>query len=258
MTNPDITTCLNCGEKFSGDYCPHCGQKAATARLTVASSLKRILSIISSMDSTFFRTMGNLFWRPGHMVRDFLQGKRVRYVNPVTLLSSLVAIYLFVAFIFGFAPGEVHILQDEALAENVHSDSLSKLFEALSAILSNKIVNSLVSAFICLLPFSLMFKGKGLNLAEHFCALLYCACLEFCLSLLFRGIEAIGLRLSLFAFLDYLLYILIPVFVYKQMLGIGWWSSLWRSFIAIILTWTAVALLVILTFGIFYGVDAIA
>lgn len=266
-------TCLNCGTEFTGEYCPKCGQKASTARITVKKSVQSLMATITALDGRFFRTMGNLFWRPGHLVRDYITGKRALYVHPVSLLSTLVAVYLFVIFIFGIDPGSIHILSDDYMAENVHSDSLTALFSHLSVILSNKVVSSLLSAFICLLPFALMFRRKTiatpanpisdgavsmkLNLAEHFCALVYAACLDFTLSVVLKLAEAAGMSHPTATSIDNLLFMLIPIVVYKQLYGVSWWSALWRGFVAIMLTLTALALLIILVFGITYGIDAV-
>lgn len=267
-------TCLNCGTVFTGDYCPECGQKASTDRITVRLALQSLIATITSLDGKFFRTMGNLFWRPGHLVRDYISGKRALYMHPVRLLSTLVAIYLFVVFIFSLDPGSIQILSDDIMAENVHSDSLTALLARISVMLNNKVISSLLSAFICLLPFALMFRHKTiatpgnsissgsrsmkLNLAEHFCALAYAACLDFTISIILKLAETVGLNHSASISLGNLLFLLIPVAVYKQLYGVSWWSSLWRGITAILLTLTALALLIILTFGISYGIDAVS
>lgn len=271
--NVDACTCLNCGAVFTGEYCPECGQKAATGRITVSKALQSLLAAVTSLDGRFFRTMGNLFWRPGHLVRDYITGKRSGYMHPVSLLSTLVAVYLLVIFFFGVEPGSINIMNDEYMAENVHSDTLAAIFVRLSVMLNNKVVSSLLSAFVCLLPFALMFRGKKistpansisagegsmkLNIAEHFCALVYAACLDFTLSVILKLAETIGMSHPIATSLDNLLFLLVPVVVYRQLYGVSWWSALWRGLLAIILTLTALALLVILIFGITYGIDAV-
>lgn len=272
-TDVETCTCLNCGAVFTGEYCPECGQKAATGRITVRKAVQSILAAVTSLDGRFFRTMGNLFWRPGHLVRDYITGKRFRYMHPVSLLSTLVAVYLFVIFIFGVEPGSINIMNDEYMSENVHSDTLAALFAHLSVMLSNKVVSSLLSAFVCLLPFALMFRRKRittpenaisagacsmkLNLAEHFCALVYAACLDFTLSVILKLAETLGMSHPIATSLDNLLFLLVPLVVYKQLYGVNWWSAIWRGFFAITLTLIALALLVILIFGITYGIDAV-
>lgn len=273
MKEREDCTCLNCGAVFTGEYCPECGQKAATGRITVRKAVQSLLAAVTSLDGRFFRTMGNLFWRPGHLVRDYISGKRARYVHPVRLLTTLVAIYLFVIFIFGVEPESVNIMNDDYMAKNVHSDTLVALFSYLSVMLSNKVVSSLLSAFVCLLPFALMFRGKKistpentisagegsmkLNLAEHFCALVYAACLDFTLSVILKLAEAIGMNHPIAVSLDNLLFLLVPVLVYKQLYGVSWWSALWRGVLAITLALTTLALLIILVFGITYGIDSV-
>lgn len=262
------TRCLNCGEMFSGDFCPNCGQKASTGRITVKSSFQSFLAAVSSMDSAFFRTMGNLLWRPGNLVREYICGRRVRYVHPVKLLTSLVAVYLLVAFIFGINPGEVNVVDVETMDNLVHSESLESAIHFLSNVLNNKVASSLLLAFICLMPFALMFRSKTvarpdgsqsrLNVAEHFCALVYVACVEFAFSMVLKLAESMGVSHNLISSIDGLQFLIVPILLYRQMLEISWWSSVWRSISALILTLAGLIFWVIFAFGMFYGIDAVS
>lgn len=261
--------CLNCGTAFTGDYCPCCGQKASTGRITVKRSVQRLLAAMASLDGRFLKTMGNLFWRPGHLVRDYITGKRAMYVHPVSLLSALVAIYIFLIFAFGMEAGKVEIVSEDIISENVHSTTLKSLISHMNVMLGNKVVSSLLSAFVCLFPFALMFWRKRiptpansiscgkdsirLNLAEHFCALVYTACLYFTLSFVLKLAQYAGLSNPAASNLDILLYVLMPIVVYKQLYKAGWWTAIWRCLLAMLL---ALAIL-ISVFGLTYGIDQV-
>ena len=43
-----------------------------------------------------FRTLGELFWRPGYMIRDYLQGMQMAYFPPFKMFFLLVALTLLV------------------------------------------------------------------------------------------------------------------------------------------------------------------
>lgn len=89
-------TCLNCGTVFRGNYCPGCQQKASTGRICISTALKTIFSIFSKMDSGLLHTIIDLLYRPGYMVRDYLQGRRTEYINPVKLLIILAGLCMII------------------------------------------------------------------------------------------------------------------------------------------------------------------
>ena len=72
-----------------GDRAPVDGTRI-TMRGVVHTALEGVLSV----DKGVFRTLGELFWRPGYMIRDYIQGKRECYTRPFTLLFVLAAFFL--------------------------------------------------------------------------------------------------------------------------------------------------------------------
>lgn len=84
--------CPNCDEPISGEkYCPNCGQKTNNHRLTVQHFISETLSNFFAFDGRFFLTFKVLFTKPGRVARNFINGQRMRYMNPVRIyfLSSL-------------------------------------------------------------------------------------------------------------------------------------------------------------------------
>lgn len=76
--------CLNCGSLVEGaNFCSECGQVNDTRRLSTWELIGESLSNFFAVDGRIFRTIANVFWRPGVVARDFATGKRVRYMNPV-------------------------------------------------------------------------------------------------------------------------------------------------------------------------------
>lgn len=84
--------CLNCEHPYSGKYCPECGQSAHEGRIDARYFLHDIPHSIFHIDKGFFYTLFSLFVRPGTMIRDFLEGRRVKYFKPfayVILMSTI-------------------------------------------------------------------------------------------------------------------------------------------------------------------------
>ena len=85
--------CKNCGETFSGSYCPRCGQIASVARLSLVNMSRTFLNTWGAGDSSLFRTISHLLWRPGYMIGDYLDGHRRPYLQPFKTLFVVSAIF---------------------------------------------------------------------------------------------------------------------------------------------------------------------
>lgn len=97
-------TCLNCGEQVTTAYCGHCGQKAETHRFTIRHFIEHdIVHGMFHLDIGFLHTAKQLFTRPGYAIREYIEGKRISYFNPVTFLLLLIAFNLFVQISTGFS-----------------------------------------------------------------------------------------------------------------------------------------------------------
>ena len=85
--------CENCGSALTGRYCSSCGQR----RESPVHSLWHFTSVaaedLTHADSRLWRTLGALLFRPGQLTREFLAGRRVRYLPPVRL-------YLVISLVF--------------------------------------------------------------------------------------------------------------------------------------------------------------
>lgn len=147
-------SCLNCGYSVSDEFCPHCGQKTDTARVTPKSLFKNdILGSIWHMEARFFNTLKDIITRPGQTAMDYISGKRIRYNNFIPLLMVLFSFnVLGLHYYEKFAPPEV-------LAED--SDIKDFLSKYSKAILFVVIPMLAVNAYF-------IFKRIKLNIAEHF------------------------------------------------------------------------------------------
>ncbi len=78
---PQDIQCLNCQTTFSGWFCPDCGQKAQTKRLTTLTVIHDFIDALSDSDRGFLKTCIDLSQHPGNMLKDYLAGKRKRYLS---------------------------------------------------------------------------------------------------------------------------------------------------------------------------------
>lgn len=92
--NGNSCKCKNCGNTFTGNHCPDCGQNRNTPRFTLRNAFQNILSGFFNIDNGFSRNLLELLYRPGYMIRDYLDGKRVHYFKPFQSLFVLAALYI--------------------------------------------------------------------------------------------------------------------------------------------------------------------
>ncbi len=86
--------CKSCGTTFIGNYCNRCGQSRDTPRYHFRYALRNIFGGLTNIGSGFLRTIIDLFYRPGHMIRDYIGGKRIVYFRPFHMMFVLAAIYI--------------------------------------------------------------------------------------------------------------------------------------------------------------------
>ena len=87
-------TCRNCGQTFTGNFCPRCGQSRGIYRFQLRHAPGNILRSLFRVDGKFGHTLIALLYRPGHLMRGFMQGRRAAYSMPLQTLFLLVAFYL--------------------------------------------------------------------------------------------------------------------------------------------------------------------
>lgn len=87
--------CKNCHNVFHGKYCNNCGQTADTHRINAHFLWHDIQHGLLHFDEGIPYSIKQLFTRPGHSIREFIEGKRVRHFKPLSLVAVLAAFYGF-------------------------------------------------------------------------------------------------------------------------------------------------------------------
>ena len=88
-------TCKNCNQTFKGHYCNNCGQPADTHKINAHFLWHDIQHGLLHFDNGIPYSIKQLFIRPGHSIREFIEGKRVRHFKPLSLVAVLGALYGF-------------------------------------------------------------------------------------------------------------------------------------------------------------------
>lgn len=87
--------CANCGAPLGGQFCGNCGQNSHIHR-TLGGVFHDFVHGITHFDGKTWQTLPMLLFRPGKLTRDYIAGKRARYVAPVPLFLLVVFLMFFV------------------------------------------------------------------------------------------------------------------------------------------------------------------
>jgi Protein of unknown function (DUF3667) len=96
-------TCLNCHAPLHGDFCNMCGQKDSDYRRPYWTFLEDVTDNLLSPDSRIWRTLAVLALLPGAMTRDYIAGKRARYLPPIRFFLVSIIVFFFTVSIFDVA-----------------------------------------------------------------------------------------------------------------------------------------------------------
>ncbi len=81
--------CANCGAPLGGEYCASCGQPAHFHR-SLGHMFEEMLHGVAHFDTRAWRTLPMLVLKPGKLTRDYVFGRRARYISPLALFLFLV------------------------------------------------------------------------------------------------------------------------------------------------------------------------
>ena len=85
--------CRNCGTPAPLEFCPSCGQETAPHPPTLFEFLHEFVGHYVALEGVLWQTLRLLVTRPGQLTREYLEGRRRRYVLPLRL-------YLTCSFLF--------------------------------------------------------------------------------------------------------------------------------------------------------------
>lgn len=92
----EMRECKNCGHRDNGNYCSNCGQSFSELKRPLKQLLGDLVGAIN-FDASFFRTMGPFLFKPGFLAREYLEGRRKKYMSPVRLYLFLSIFFFFIA-----------------------------------------------------------------------------------------------------------------------------------------------------------------
>jgi hypothetical protein len=94
----DSERCANCGRAIDGadqKFCPACGQSTPAHRIDWHFLGHELEHSVLHMDRGIFFTLKHLMFRPGHLIRDYIDGRRAHHVKPLMLIMITAAAVIF-------------------------------------------------------------------------------------------------------------------------------------------------------------------
>ena len=235
--------CNNCGHDYKGNFCPVCSQKAGMGRIGWRSVHQGIMDIWGLGTRSLIYSVWQLLLRPGHIISDYIDGKRQVSFPPVKMLFILAVLYSMIYY--WFIPSVLGIsVETEVTPEQ----------EAMMGDLSNWLKTnyswfSLIMALLAVVPTWIMFRYSprhtAHSLPEGFFIQVFLAVLMIVLSFLLMPLGMVDL--VFYSAVVYLLYGVYYIIVYKYLFGYSLWGTLWRS------GFVLAAVFLLLTAGIFLG-----
>jgi hypothetical protein len=119
--------CLNCGAALSGRFCGAFGQPAHVHR-SLLHLLEEVLHGLFHFDTKAWRTLPLLAFRPGTLTRNYIYGKRARYISPLALFLFTI---FFMFFVFAFASPNV---VDVRVGRETRAEAQAQLARARTAL----------------------------------------------------------------------------------------------------------------------------
>lgn len=132
-------SCLNCAAPLQGPYCHACGQKAIHPIANVHDFVHEATHEFLHLDGKILNTVKLLVTKPGQLTREFVEGRRARYISPLRVYLTFSLIFFFLAAVvpgarksfIGVGPGK------GAAAEKVSAEDEKQADEIGEALMHN-------------------------------------------------------------------------------------------------------------------------
>ena len=175
------TNCLNCATLLTADdhYCPTCGQKTDTHRLSMAHIWHDLVHAFTHADKGIFYTIRELAVRPGVVAREYVTGKRKKYFNPFSMLVIVLGINLLANSVFkpysqlDYTSRDIPVSMQTG-SKRAKFEKIMKRQQAVSQFMNKhtNIVLFVSTPYIAFIFWLLFLKGRY-NYAEHLSTMAY-------------------------------------------------------------------------------------
>ncbi len=256
--------CKHCGAEFTGGFCPKCSMPARWQRFNWRLLFLNFIDLWGFGTRSMFRTIRDLFWRPGYMIRDYLSGHQLSYFPPFKMLAVWTVLLLFMMWLINhlFGPPDVTAEEAKTVIKSV-DDSFGKLssitallIEYLKRVLAflddNMLYGIIVRNVFVVIAVKWAFsKVSKYNYVETFISQIYINCQ-------FHILAIAGMLLTwqipgsyqLFPYVKGLIFPpIVLAYDFHQLYGVTWKKALWKTIVTGINLVVLYMILALILFG---------
>jgi len=178
----DIDVCQYCSHPVRHTYCENCGRKTKAERFTFHYILLHdFIHGVFHLDKGYFYTLKELITRPGHSIREYVQGKnRGKHFNHFT--------FFIIALSLGhFARHFAHFQVEELFSTHVSREVIPQSNQLIETL--GKLVAFLIVPITALINFC-MFREAKQNFTEHLILAIYKASVSLLIIALYHVVGA--------------------------------------------------------------------
>jgi hypothetical protein len=195
--SPTNQTCKSCGNHFNGYYCNLCGEKVLLpADRSFKKFLSNILIAITFADSKMIKTLWLTLIDPGFVSKEFSEGKRVKYLKPLSLFFVLNLVYFLFPLIQLFSASlntqllsPYRELVKDVMIHKMITMSIRDIssFSVIYNIKTTGLAKLLVMVFVVIasLPLNLFYRSKSRYFTDHVGFMVELACFNLFVNAIF-------------------------------------------------------------------------
>lgn len=113
--------CLNCGAHLVGRYCQDCGQENVEPKQSLWHLIVHFFNDFTHFDGKLFSTLKLLLLKPGFLSKEYVLGRRIKYLDPIRMYIFISAVFLFFILSLIDLPDFINIRQHPEYKQTVDS-----------------------------------------------------------------------------------------------------------------------------------------
>lgn len=96
-----VTHCHNCGAAVDYHFCPVCGQSTKLHVPSASEFIHEFIGHYVAIEGRLWKTLALLLFKPGFLTWEYIQGRRVRYVEPLRIYLTFSILFFAVLKLAG-------------------------------------------------------------------------------------------------------------------------------------------------------------
>ena len=97
----EVANCHNCGAAVDYHFCAVCGQETKLHVPSASEFIHEFVGHYVALEGRLWKTLAGLLFRPGFLTREYIEGRRVRYVEPLRVYLTFSIIFFTILKLLG-------------------------------------------------------------------------------------------------------------------------------------------------------------